>query len=166
MEKSREHRVWSCRLDTEPEEDERRYLEWELRERNPNYVEEARLLASGADLRCDVLKVPNHADDDACGPGLIAACAPSQSENSWGSRISSPVSRFTARPIDAQPSLPSACSPCQVSAMEAVFPSTVILLSDRRMAVAFSVSAARAERLRQDAARASDSIAESSFFIS
>ena len=40
-------------------------------------AEEARLLASGADLRCDVLKVPNHADDDACGPGLIAACAPS-----------------------------------------------------------------------------------------
>ena len=37
-------RVWSCCLDTEPEEDERRYLEWELRERNPNYVEEARLL--------------------------------------------------------------------------------------------------------------------------
>lgn len=37
-------------------------------------AEEARLLASGADLRCDVLKVPNHADSDACGPGLIAAC--------------------------------------------------------------------------------------------
>ena len=40
-------------------------------------AEEARLLASGADLRCAVLKVPNHADSDACGPGLIAACAPS-----------------------------------------------------------------------------------------
>ena len=40
-------------------------------------AEEAQLLASGADLSCDVLKVPNHADGDACGPGLIAACAPS-----------------------------------------------------------------------------------------
>ena len=38
--------------------------------------EEALLLATGADLRCDVLKVPNHADDDACSADLIAACAP------------------------------------------------------------------------------------------
>ena len=38
--------------------------------------EEALLLATGADLRCDVLKVPNHGDSDACGPGLIAACKP------------------------------------------------------------------------------------------
>ena len=38
--------------------------------------EEELLLATGADLRCDVLKVPNHGDSDACGPGLIAACAP------------------------------------------------------------------------------------------
>ena len=38
--------------------------------------EEALLLASGADLRCDVLKVPNHGDSDACGAELIAACAP------------------------------------------------------------------------------------------
>ena len=39
-------------------------------------AEEALLLATGADLRCDVLKVPNHADSDACGSELIAACAP------------------------------------------------------------------------------------------
>lgn len=39
-------------------------------------AEEQRLLSSGADLRCDVLKVPNHGDGDACGAGLIAACAP------------------------------------------------------------------------------------------
>ena len=38
--------------------------------------EESLLLASGADLRCDVLKVPNHGDSDACGPGLIDACKP------------------------------------------------------------------------------------------
>ena len=38
--------------------------------------EEALLLASGADLRCDVLKVPKHGDSDGCGPGLVAACAP------------------------------------------------------------------------------------------
>lgn len=36
--------------------------------------EEAALLRSGADLRCDVLKVPNHGDGDACSPALIAAC--------------------------------------------------------------------------------------------
>lgn len=40
-------------------------------------AEEEKLLSSGADLRCDVLKVPNHGDGDACGPGLVAACAPS-----------------------------------------------------------------------------------------
>ena len=39
-------------------------------------AEEELLLATGADLRCDVLKVPNHADSDACGPALIAACMP------------------------------------------------------------------------------------------
>ena len=39
-------------------------------------VEEELLLASGADLRCDVLKVPNHGDSDACSAALIAACAP------------------------------------------------------------------------------------------
>lgn len=38
--------------------------------------EELTLLASGADLRCDVLKVPNHGDSDACSAALIAACAP------------------------------------------------------------------------------------------
>lgn len=37
-------------------------------------VEESLLLQSGADLRCDVLKVPNHADSDACSKALIAAC--------------------------------------------------------------------------------------------
>lgn len=40
------------------------------------YAEERTLLSSGADLRCDVLKVPNHGDSDACGAELIAACAP------------------------------------------------------------------------------------------
>ena len=40
-------------------------------------VEEAALLASGADLRCDVLKVANHGDGDATSAALIAACAPS-----------------------------------------------------------------------------------------
>ena len=39
-------------------------------------AEEELLLATGVDLRCDVLKVPNHADSDACGAALIAACAP------------------------------------------------------------------------------------------
>lgn len=37
--------------------------------------EERALLNSGADLTCDVLKVPNHGDDDACGKALIEACA-------------------------------------------------------------------------------------------
>ena len=32
------------------------------------------LLDSGADVKCDVLKVPNHGDSDACGPALIQAC--------------------------------------------------------------------------------------------
>lgn len=40
------------------------------------YNEEMTLLASGADLKCDVLKVPNHGDSDACGAQLIAACSP------------------------------------------------------------------------------------------
>jgi len=38
--------------------------------------EEKNLLNSGADLKCDVLKVPNHADSDACSASLIAACTP------------------------------------------------------------------------------------------
>ena len=38
--------------------------------------EEALLLASGAELRCDVLKVPNHGGSDACSAALIGACAP------------------------------------------------------------------------------------------
>ncbi|MGN0184801.1 MAG: ComEC/Rec2 family competence protein [Aristaeellaceae bacterium] len=41
------------------------------------HVEEAALLASGVDLRCDVLKVANHGDSDATSAALIAACAPS-----------------------------------------------------------------------------------------
>lgn len=36
--------------------------------------EEALLLKSGQDLRCNALKVPNHADSDACGKELIHAC--------------------------------------------------------------------------------------------
>ena len=39
-------------------------------------AEERMLLDSGADLTCDVLKVPNHGDDDACSGELIAACRP------------------------------------------------------------------------------------------
>lgn len=39
-------------------------------------LEEMNLIASGADLKCDVLKVPNHGDQDACSANLIAACAP------------------------------------------------------------------------------------------
>lgn len=38
--------------------------------------EEKSLLSSGADLHCDVLKVPNHGDSDACSADLISACAP------------------------------------------------------------------------------------------
>ena len=41
------------------------------------HTEEAALLAPGADLRCDVLKVANHGDSDATSAALIAACAPS-----------------------------------------------------------------------------------------
>lgn len=37
-------------------------------------AEESLLLQSGADLKCDVLKVPNHADSDACSKALISAC--------------------------------------------------------------------------------------------
>lgn len=37
-------------------------------------AEEALLLTSGQDLRCDVLKVPNHGDSDACSERLLAAC--------------------------------------------------------------------------------------------
>ncbi|MDY5221492.1 MAG: MBL fold metallo-hydrolase [Eubacteriales bacterium] len=40
------------------------------------HLEEAALLASGADLRCDVLKIPNHGDSDATSAALIAACSP------------------------------------------------------------------------------------------
>lgn len=39
-------------------------------------MEEMNLLFSGADLNCDVLKVPNHGDSDACSAELIAACKP------------------------------------------------------------------------------------------
>lgn len=37
-------------------------------------MEEQALISSGADLHCDVLKVPNHADTDACSNQLISAC--------------------------------------------------------------------------------------------
>ena len=40
------------------------------------HLEEMSLLSSGADLHCDVLKVPNHGDSDACSAELIAACRP------------------------------------------------------------------------------------------
>ena len=40
------------------------------------HMQEMTLLSSGADLKCDVLKAPNHGDEDACSPQLIAACAP------------------------------------------------------------------------------------------
>ena len=49
-------------------------------------AQEAELLKSGADLKCDVLKVPNHGDSDACGSKLIAACAPSVAVISTDSR--------------------------------------------------------------------------------
>lgn len=39
-------------------------------------AEEALLLQSGAELKCDVLKVPNHGDDDACSNALVEACMP------------------------------------------------------------------------------------------
>lgn len=39
-------------------------------------AEEALLLQSGAELKCDVLKVPNHGDDDACSSALVEACLP------------------------------------------------------------------------------------------
>ncbi len=38
--------------------------------------EEADLLATGADLSCDVLKVANHGDGDATGPDLVRAASP------------------------------------------------------------------------------------------
>ena len=38
------------------------------------FSQEAVLLQSGYDLACDVLKVPNHGDDDACSEALMRAC--------------------------------------------------------------------------------------------
>ena len=38
--------------------------------------EEALLLDGAPDLSCDVLKVPNHADDDTCSDALLRACQP------------------------------------------------------------------------------------------
>ena len=59
------------------------------------HMEELNLLSSGADLKCDVLKVPNHGDSDACSPQLIAACAPKVAVISTDSREKSdtPASR-------------------------------------------------------------------------
>lgn len=39
-------------------------------------MQEMSLFSGNPDLKCDVLKVPNHGDTDACSPQLIAACAP------------------------------------------------------------------------------------------
>jgi len=50
------------------------------------HTEEGVLLQSGADLQCDVLKVPNHADTDACSNELIAACRPKVAVISTDSR--------------------------------------------------------------------------------
>lgn len=50
------------------------------------HLEELSLLGSGADLTCDVLKVPNHGDGDACSPSLIAACKPKVAVISTDSR--------------------------------------------------------------------------------
>lgn len=40
------------------------------------YPQEAGVLAAGENLKCDVLKVPNHADDDVLSLEMIRACAP------------------------------------------------------------------------------------------
>ena len=40
------------------------------------FGEEALLLADHPDLNCDVLKVPNHADNDAASEAFLTACAP------------------------------------------------------------------------------------------
>lgn len=40
-------------------------------------IQEETLINSGADLACDVIKIPNHGDDDACGEALIAAAGAS-----------------------------------------------------------------------------------------
>lgn len=40
------------------------------------FPEESVLLQSGADVACDVLKVPNHADDDTCSETFVRAAAP------------------------------------------------------------------------------------------
>ena len=50
------------------------------------HLQEQALLSSRPDLKCDVLKVPNHGDDDACSAQLIAACAPSVAVISTDSR--------------------------------------------------------------------------------
>ena len=40
-------------------------------------IKEETLINSGANLACDIIKIPNHGDDDACGEALIAAANPS-----------------------------------------------------------------------------------------
>ena len=50
------------------------------------HLQEMDLLGKNPDLKCDVLKVPNHGDTDACSPQLIAACAPSVAVISTDSR--------------------------------------------------------------------------------
>lgn len=60
------------------------------------HMEELNLLSGNPDLHCDVLKVPNHADTDACSNELIAACAPKVAVISTDSREKSdtPASRI------------------------------------------------------------------------
>lgn len=41
------------------------------------YRQEDWLMNSGADIRCDVIKIPNHADDDTCSAAFIEAASPS-----------------------------------------------------------------------------------------
>jgi len=41
------------------------------------YREETWLLNSGADVSCDVLMIPNHADNDVCSPRFLTAASPS-----------------------------------------------------------------------------------------
>ena len=50
------------------------------------YRQEMDLLSKNPDLKCDVLKVPNHGDTDACSAQLIAACAPGVAVISTDSR--------------------------------------------------------------------------------
>ena len=50
------------------------------------YRQEARLLKSSAELRCDVLKVPNHGDNDVCSREFLVAASPAVSVISTDTR--------------------------------------------------------------------------------